>query len=299
MGVVGAASGQPRSLEDSDLVILAGASVDYRVGYLSPPGVSKDAFIIRVESDESEIQKGPQPDLAILGEIPKVLDQLALSCEAGSGPHGSWVQTCRERREEFRKAWVEGPRPDGPMTGRDVVDAIRPTLTDEVLFLIDGGNIGQWAHMVLGDRYPSSWLTCGASAVVGWGIPGAMGARLAFPERPILLLSGDGAFGFTVTELESAVRQDLPFVAVVANDSGWGIVVCGQKEAWGGSTVASETREIRFDMIADAVGAKGLRVKDPAQLTRAIKAGFKERVPTVIDVPIRVLSPHDAKKASA
>ena len=182
------------------------------------------------------------------------------------------------------------------MTGRHIVDAIRPLLTEDVVFLIDGGNIGQWVHMALADHYPSHWLTCGASAVVGWGIPGAMAAKLAYPDRPVLLLSGDGAFGFTVTELESAVRQGLPFVVVVANDEAWGIVVCGQLKEWGEEgVIASRLGAIRFDRVAEALGANGLRIENQEELAPAIRRGFSAGRPTVIDVPISVGGPADVE----
>ena len=81
---------------------------------------------------------------------------------------------------------------------------------------MDGGNIGQWVHMAMADRYPERWITCGASGGIGWGIPGAMAVRSLFPKDPILVLSGDGSATFTIAELETATRQGLPFVCVIA-----------------------------------------------------------------------------------
>jgi acetolactate synthase-1/2/3 large subunit len=121
--------------------------------------------------------------------------------------------------------------------------------------LLDGGNIGRWAHMVLFDRHPAHWFTCGASGVVGWGLPGAVAAKMARPDHPLLLLSGDGAAGFTVTEIETALRFGTPYVAVVAHDGAWGIVADGQPE---GRCAASKFGEIRFDRIAQALGAQGV-----------------------------------------
>ncbi len=297
MGVIGAASGQPRLLEDADMIITAGAAADYRLGYLAPPMVQQQARVIRIDSDSERLGGGARDDLRIHGDPAKLLERLA-GAGKPSDQRSSWLELCRSRWEEFRQPWITEAPSKPSMTGRDIVESIRPILSEDLLLLIDGGNIGQWAHMALADQYPGRWLTCGASAVVGWGIPGAMGARLAEPDKPILLLSGDGAFGFTITELESAVRQDLPFVAVVANDSGWGIVVCGQRQAWG-STVACETCEIRFDQVAEALGAKGMRINKPSRLTTAIKEAFSDGVPTVIDVPIQVYSPTDAKRELA
>ena len=296
LGVVGAASGEPRLLADADLIILAGARVDYRVGFLTPPAVREDAFIIRIDRDIHELRQGIEPDLALPVSPTTAFDQLAAEMHRlGQPPHTEWLKEAQERWHLFRARWVERPRlMEKRMTGRHIVDAIRPLLTEDVVFLIDGGNIGQWAHMALADHYPSRWLTCGASAVVGWGIPGAMAAKLAYPDRPVLLLSGDGAFGFTITELESAVRQGLPLVAVVANDEAWGIVVSGQRKAWGEEgVIASRLGVIRFDRVAEALGANGLRIENPKELAPAIRRGFSADRPTVIDVPISVDGPAD------
>jgi len=298
LGVIGAASGEPRLLEDSDLIILAGARVDYRVGFLASPRVRRDAFIIRIDRDVCELGQGIEPDLSFAASPALVLDQLATEMRRlGESPHKRWLDEARERWHLFRAPWIKRPSPlTKPMSGLHIVEAIRPLLTDDVIFLIDGGNIGQWAHMVLADHYPGRWLTCGASAVVGWGIPGAMAAKLAYPDRPVLLLSGDGAFGFTVTELESAVRQNLPFVAVVANDSAWGIVVCDQRRAFGEEgVISSRIGIIRYDQVAEALGANGLRVEDPKELVKAIQRSFSADRPTIIDIPTSLGGPTDTK----
>ncbi|RJS84215.1 thiamine pyrophosphate-binding protein [Candidatus Bathyarchaeota archaeon] len=295
LGVVGAASGEPRLLEDSDLVIVIGARVDYRIGFLEPPKVDLNAQVIRIDIDPSELMQGRTPDLAVLGNPRLIMNAIADSLlKIGGADHKAWLEETRRRWRSFRSRWVERSPPEGQVTGWHIVEAIRPLLTEDLIFLIDGGNIGQWVHMVLADHYPGRWLTCGASAVVGWGIPGAMAAKLAFPDKPVLLLSGDGAFGFCIAEIESAVRHNLPFVAVVSNDSAWGIVVSTQKCRFGAEgVIASRFRGIRFDKVAEALGAEGLRVENPKDLKRAIEDRLSSNVPTVIDVPVSVLGPAD------
>ncbi|MBO3802345.1 MAG: thiamine pyrophosphate-binding protein [Candidatus Brockarchaeota archaeon] len=296
LGVVGAASGEPKILADADLVVLVGALVDYRLGFLEEPAVRKDLSIVRLDSDPCRLRQGVEPRLAIQADLASALGELAARAREGGVPrsHAEWLEEARRRWRLFRARWVEGPLPKGIMTGRHVVEAIRPFLSEDTVFLIDGGNIGQWAHMVLGDRYPSSWLTCGSSAVVGWGVPGAMAAKLAYPERKVLLLSGDGAFGFTITELESAARQGLPFVAVVANDQAWGIVVSGQMQASGEEgVIASRLGPTRYDEVAKAFGLVGVRAGSVEELASAIRKGFESKLPTVIDVPILQGGPAD------
>jgi len=296
LGVVGAASGEPRLFEDADLIIMVGSRVDYRVGFLEPPKISPEASILRIDMDPSELLQGRIPDLAILASPALALNKLAdRLTHLRDSSQKEWLKETRERWRKFRARWIEkSPPVDKPISGWHIVNAIRPLLTEEVVFLIDGGNIGQWAHMVLADRYPSYWLTCGVSAVVGWGLPGAMAAKIAYPDRPVLLLSGDGAFSFTLAEIESAVRHELPFVAVIANDSAWGIVVSTQRGKYGEKgVIASRFGDIRFDKVAEALGARGLRTDDLKELRQAVEEGFSSKVPTIIDVPISVLGPSE------
>ena len=166
--------------------------------------------MIRIDRDPAELGQGVLPDVGILGDPALVLHQLWEEWLRRHLPaRAEWLREVQDRNQRFRTRWSRPPSP-GPMTGHHLVEAIRGVLTDETIFLIDGGNIGQWAHVLLWDRYPGHWLTCGASAVVGWGLPAAIGAKLLHPARPVLLLSGDGAIGFTITELETAVRHRAP-----------------------------------------------------------------------------------------
>jgi len=158
-------------------------------------------------------------------------------------------------------------------------------MTEDTVLLIDAGSIGQWAHQLLCDRYPGHWLTCGRSGVVGWGIGGAMGARLACPERPIILLSGDGSFTFTVADLECAVRQKLPFVAIVADDQSWGITQAGHIKQFG-RAISSTLGPIAFDRLAASLGARGVIAATPESLRNEIGRALSVGGVTVIHAPI-------------
>ncbi|MEM3385788.1 MAG: thiamine pyrophosphate-binding protein, partial [Nitrososphaeria archaeon] len=216
IGVIGAASGGPKVLDEADLIILVGARVDYRIGFLASPNVRKDVKIIRVDVDPVQVFQGIKPDLPVVAEPASVFkkvreESLKQSVQAKS----EWLIEARKRFNSFREKIESVPdKVDGKLTGKGLVKAIKP-FTEDSIFLIDGGNIGQWAHM-LANKYPRNWLTCGASGVVGWGLSGAIGAKLAFPEKRVLLLSGDGAFGFNIGELDTAIKHGIQFVAVVA-----------------------------------------------------------------------------------
>ncbi len=294
VGVIGSASGEPRILPDADLVILAGVRVDYRLGYLEPPAVSRNAKMIRIDPDPQEMVQGIRPDVSLLGDVRTVFSQL-IKVLRSRGHEGSsaWLATARKRDRAFRKKWISSPlQPTLLPTGRHIVEVLRGVVDERTFFLVDGGNIGQWVHMAMADRYPERWITCGASGGIGWGIPGAMAVRSLFPKDPILVLSGDGSATFTIAELETATRQGLPFVCVIADDKAWGIVVSNMRKM-GKPMVGAKLGPIRFDQVAEGFGARGLRIEDPRELPKAIREGFRADRPTLIHIPIETAGPSD------
>jgi acetolactate synthase-1/2/3 large subunit len=112
-----------------------------------------------------------------------------------------------------------------------------------------------------------------------------MAAKLAFPDRPVILLSGDGAFTFNVADLESAVRQRLGFVAIVADDQGWGITRTGHVRQFG-EPIASSLGPIAFDDLARSLGAHGVRAAEPKEISHELRQALDRPGVTVIHVPI-------------
>ena len=287
MGVIGAASGGPALLEEADLVVLVGAAADYRLGYLQPPALNPSARVIRVDVDPVRLAaKGPA-DLEIQADPAVVLEQLQEACtERQIEGFEEWLREAGKRRDTFQHQVIEGAKRGEGLHALDLIEALEETLGPEAVLVVDGGNIGQWFHQTLGRRqYPAHYLTCGASGVVGCGIPGAMAARAGFPDRPVVLLSGDGAATFTLAELECAARQELPFVMIVADDQGWGIVVSGHMEQFG-EPVCSALGPVDFAGVARGLGALGARVESKAELVEAIRQGLEERVPALVHAPI-------------
>jgi acetolactate synthase-1/2/3 large subunit len=247
-----------------------------------------------MDVDPAELFRGVRVPLTIQGDLRSVLSQFGEEVRRReTPPHTSWLKEAQARRRHFQvRCRAARERAAQGLHALDILGALEGVLTDDTVLLVDGGNIGQWAHQVLFDRYPGHWLTCGASAVVGYGLPAAMAARLLYPQRPIILLSGDGALTFTLAELETAARQGLPFVVVVADDSAWGITLSEHVRAFGHS-LASELGPISFDRVAEGFGACAVRVSTAEEIQPAIAKGLAEHRPTLIHVPIVRSNPQD------
>lgn len=260
LGVIGALTCDPGLLAQSDCVVLAGAAVDYRLQHLQ-----QAAKVLRLDRGWSLLAEGE-----LLREE-------------------SWLEDARRLRGNF-SARVRETGERQRMTDRthalDIIDALERALPGDATLIIDGGSIGQWAHHLLTERrYPGYWLTCGRSGVVGYGLGAAMAARLSRPDKPVVLLSGDGAFTFTVAELECAARQGLPFVIVLADDQKWGITHSGHVKQFG-CAIASELGPIAFDSLARSLGAQGVRVDHASGIAPAIEDGLKSGLVTLVHVPI-------------
>lgn len=271
-------------LAEADVVLVVGARIDYRVGSGRPPLFPPNARVIQVDVEPAEIGRNLVPEVGIVGDPRGVLAQMTAEVQRrGLVPQRAWLAEVRAARQVLLDKWAGlGHEPAWPLPAIQICRAIQPFLEQEVTFLVDGGNIGQWAHMTLFDRHPGHWLTCGASGAVGWGLSGALAAKLARPDHPLLLLSGDGSAGFNLSEISTALRFGAPFVAVIAHDGAWGIVADGQPE---GRRIASQLGEIRFDRVAQALGARGVYIERAEQLGPAIAAGLAANTVTVIHVP--------------
>jgi acetolactate synthase-1/2/3 large subunit len=271
-------------LAQADVILTLGGRADFRLGYGLPPVCAPDARFIRVDIEPGETVLGPA-DLPIVADPRSFL--AALLPHLDEMPKRSdWLQAMHAARAAFVGVWDERLcEMETPVPALCVIRALKPFLDRDVTFLLDGGNIGRWAHMMLWDRHPAFWQTCGASGVIGWGLAGAISAKLARPDHPVLLLVGDGSAGFTLADIETALRHGTPYVAVVASDAAWGIVAeCFGEDCRRGS----ELGEIRFDKVAEGFGARGVYIENGAQLAPAIEEAIGLNTVTFIHVPIQL-----------
>jgi acetolactate synthase-1/2/3 large subunit len=157
----------------------------------------------------------------------------------------------------------------------------------DVTYVGDGGNVVAVAAKVLKVRAPGRWLDPGPLGCLGVGAPFAIAAKLLAPERPVCVVSGDGAFGLNGFDFETAVRFKLPMVVVVGNDAAWGQILIPQRGLFGDDhAVATRLAPVRYDRVVEAFGGKGEHVEDPKDLVPALERAFASGTVYCVDVAI-------------
>jgi len=288
---IGVAGVNPASEEfrNADTVLALGVRFDHRFRSRWGPAYPEGATLIRVDADPSEIQRNVTPDIGIVGDPGSILRQLGEAAEGAIWPHRPWRDALRAKFRASLDAYAaQAQTDDMPADPARVCLEIGQCLEPETMLFIDAGAMGQWSYRTLFTRHPGHWMTCGLSGVVGWGLPGAITAKLAYPDRPVILLSGDGAFTFTPAEINTARKLCTHFVIVLADNESWGIVRCGMPDD---RRVACDLGPLAFDRVCDAFGGHGIRITHPSQIAPAIRDGLAQDTVTLVHVPTKCEMP--------
>jgi acetolactate synthase-1/2/3 large subunit len=160
-------------------------------------------------------------------------------------------------------------------------------LPRDALYSWDGGDFVQWGRAMLPAREAGGWLRLGPLGAIGSALPNGLALQLAHPGRPVAVITGDGALGFYIAEMDTAVRHKLPIVVIVGNDAGWGMERELQSFASGGATVACELQSTRYDAIMRGFGGGGETVERIDQVRPAVQRAFASGMPYCLNVKMR------------
>ena len=152
----------------------------------------------------------------------------------------------------------------------------------------DGGDIVGISASIIQARYPGHWLDPGPFGCLGVGPSFAMAAKLAKPDKQVLVVYGDGSFGLNAMEYESAIRQEIPFVGIIGNDGAWGQIKVAQEMLYGaGNAPASELDpEAPYHRMVEGLGGYGEKVTSPAEIGPALRRAFDAGVPACLNVMV-------------
>jgi len=285
-----------RLLAEADLVVLLGRKQDYTISYLQPPAVAADARVVQVTPDADAIAVNRGVDVGLAGDVPTIMAQLAEAAAARQWrPRQPWLDRLRAALKEGEAWYAERGAVSEPLQALHVHRTLAGLLTPDDVVLFDGGDFGDLGRASYPAELPGRFFYICGMGLLGAALPGALGAKLAHPERRVIAFSGDGGFGFNGFELETALRERIPVMVVVGNDGTWGIDYHLQVGLYGRPMAVDLTPGLRYDQLAVAMGAHGEHVATSAALRPAFEralAATERGQAAVVDVALqRFMSP--------
>jgi acetolactate synthase-1/2/3 large subunit len=274
-------------MQESDLLIALGARFDDRVtGRLD--GFAPDAKIIHAEIDPAEIGKVRQPDVAIQGDVRVAIEALLAEFRTngtGDVDRDAWRSRLSGWQERFPLAyepWVPGD----PLKPQYVIECLRDGTPDDTIVASGVGQHQMWASQYWKFDYPYTWINSGGLGTMGFSIPAAIGAKVAFPDRMVWAVDGDGCFQMTAQELVTATVENIPIKVALLNNSYLGMVRQWQEmfyeERYSEVFLSKDVPD--YKMWAESMGCVGIRVDDPEEVAPAIaRANEIDDRPVVID----------------
>ncbi len=280
-------NGAANSFREADVILFVGQRLNFRVSYGLVPAFNPEAKFIEIDLDAEEIGRNRPIEIGIVGDARTVLEQLVEAAGSTSpSTRGDWIARIRSYQHDLLdtwKPWLESSaKPIHPLR---VCNEVRKFVDHNTTLILDGGDIMQWARGSIPAYGPAKVTDSGPMAAISMGVPFGIGAKLARPEAKVILLSGDGSFGFHIMEFSTAVRHGIPFVAVIGNDCAWGMIKNDQLGLYGDRrVVGTELGLIRYDKVVEDLGGYGELVQDPDEIGPAIQRAFDSGLPACINV---------------
>lgn len=269
-----------KALREADVALVLGVPMDFRLGFGAAFGPETRLIVAdRVAAERDH----PRPVAAALyGDLPGALTALA-----GARPpdHESWITELRAAETTARAAEQAELTDDrAPLHPMRVYAELAPLLDRDAIVVVDAGDFGSYAGRVIDSHVPGAWLDSGPFGCLGSGPGYALAAKLARPDRQVVLLQGDGAFGFSGMEWDTLARHGVQVVSVIGNNGIWALEKHPMELLYGYSVVAELRPGTRYDEVVRALGGHGELVSAPDELRPALRRAFDSGLPAVVNV---------------
>ncbi len=277
-----------KALQRSDCVLVFGTPLDFRLGYGEK--ISADAKLIQVDLDGAEIGRNRGVDIGIVGDSGRVLLQLA----ATLADHGytDSMKVWMKEIVDLENTLIEQNRAEmendaDPVNPQRACAELNRFIDDKTIVIGDGGDFVATAAYILDVEGPGNWMDPGPLGTLGVGPGYAMAAKLLKPDHKVVLVMGDGSFGFNGMEFESMVRQGIKVVGIIGNDAAWTQIRRGQVMLFGEDrAVATSLDHTRYDQVVQALGGHGEYVEHPTDLRPALERAFAAETAALVNIKI-------------
>jgi acetolactate synthase-1/2/3 large subunit len=267
------------ALKEADVALVIGVPMDFRLGFGGAFG--EDTELIVLDGAEPERDHPRSVAAELYGDVAGALDALAARGEATD----PWVARLREVEAEKRAAEEEQFADDrSPLHPMRLYRELAGVVDRGAIMIGDGGDFVSYAGRVVETFEPGCWLDPGPFGCLGCGPGYALAAKLAHPDRQVVLLLGDGAFGFSGIELDTLARHGVDVVAVIGNNGIWALEKHPMEYLYGYSMATDLVPGTRYDLVAEALGCQGELVSAPGELGGALERAFSAGRPAVVNV---------------
>ncbi len=288
---------------EADVLLIVGTRLGEMSGFGKPPMwvAPSTSTTIQIDAEPTHIGLNRPVDVGLVGDAKAVLRQLIDAVKSITEPRSPHEKVSEYK--EYESQWRQGlndlaDQMQEPMCVGAAIREANDYFDDEVIMTLDGGNTSWWGFHYSRARRERSAIHSSVYGHLGTGLPYAIGAKLAFPDRPVCCISGDSAFGFNIQELETAIRENLPVTCMVMVDGAWGMEKTAQRRTWGREAPwfkVYNAEEIRYDKVCESMGGHGefvTRASDikPA-LQRSLASGKVSVIHCVIDPDSNVWPP--------
>jgi acetolactate synthase I/II/III large subunit len=277
-----------QALGGADLVVVVGTPLDFRLGYGVFGGKegSSPAQVVHVADSPGQVSGHAKLADSVSGDLTAIFDRLQAALERGTKPDWTaWVSTLQETvtAATARDLELLGASAD-PIHPARIYGELVPRLAEDAVVIGDGGDFVSFAGKFVEPKRPGGWLDPGPYGCLGAGLGSAIAARIARPSSQVVLLLGDGAAGFSLMDVDTLVRHNLPVVMVMGNNSAWGLEKGPMQMLYGYDVVADLAPRTAYDEVVKALGGAGETVTDPKQIGPALDRAFASGVPYLVNV---------------
>jgi acetolactate synthase-1/2/3 large subunit len=269
------------TLQRCDVMLALGTRFDDRLtGGIDT--FAPEAEVIHVDIDLTEISKNVPAAYPLVGDAGTALDQLS-DAMPQSPDTEAWLAQCQQWKQQYPLDYDAGD--DEPLKPQYVVEQLDALTPDDTIVTTGVGQHQMWAMQYWTYLQPRTWVSSHGLGTMGYGLPAAIGARLAADDsQPVVCFEGDGSFLMTMQELAVAIREDLDITIVVLNNEAVGLVRQWQDAFFDGRRMASEYPWIpEFDVLAEGFSAHGYRLETADQVDETLQAALDDDGPSVID----------------